>query len=175
MPEERAHHEHDAVKAKPGASWKDNEQHVLPKNRLGIVFFGLCCCIFLAAIDQVLSIFGFRYDIVNLTDLSLPPDHRCNGFAHNYRTVRRRCQLQLGRQVRCVIFDISAPSILFLFFTFSAYLLAAASLGPLYGKLSDLIGELARECMKNSNFIICFRTKAYIICIYYHLLGVSHV
>ena len=62
MPEERAHpsHDHGAVKAKPGASWKDNEQHVLPKNRLGIVFFGLACCIFLAAIDQVLSIFELQ-------------------------------------------------------------------------------------------------------------------
>jgi hypothetical protein len=73
-----------------------------------------------------------------------------------------------------VISDISAPSILFLFFIFSAYLLAAASLGPLYGKLSDLIGELA-ECTMNSKFIICFRTKAYIIRFYYHLLGMSHV
>jgi hypothetical protein len=28
-------------KAKPGAAWKANETHVLPKNRLVIVFFGL--------------------------------------------------------------------------------------------------------------------------------------
>jgi hypothetical protein len=44
-----------AAKGKPGAGWKENEQHILPKNRIGIVFLGLCCCIFLAAIDQVLS------------------------------------------------------------------------------------------------------------------------
>lgn len=37
----------------PGQSWKENEQHVLPHNRLGIVFFGLMSCTFLAALDQV--------------------------------------------------------------------------------------------------------------------------
>ena len=40
-------------KAEPGASWKEREQHVVPKNRLGIVFFGLMCTTFLAALDQV--------------------------------------------------------------------------------------------------------------------------
>lgn len=40
-------------KAKPGASWKEKEQHVVPKNRLGIVLFGLMCSTFLAALDQV--------------------------------------------------------------------------------------------------------------------------
>ena len=38
--------------AKPGESWKANEEHVLPHNRLGIVFFGLMSCTFLAALDQ---------------------------------------------------------------------------------------------------------------------------
>ncbi|KAG6369767.1 MFS general substrate transporter [Boletus reticuloceps] len=41
-------------KTQPGASWKDKEEHVLPKNRLGIVFFGLMCTIFLAALDQTI-------------------------------------------------------------------------------------------------------------------------
>ena len=41
------------AKRQPGQSWRENEQHVLPKNRLGIVFAGLMCCIFLAALDQV--------------------------------------------------------------------------------------------------------------------------
>ncbi|KAG6370083.1 MFS general substrate transporter [Boletus reticuloceps] len=41
-------------KTRPGASWKDKEEHVLPKNRLGIVFFGLMCTIFLAALDQTI-------------------------------------------------------------------------------------------------------------------------
>jgi hypothetical protein len=41
------------VKEKPGASWKKDEEHVVPKNRIGIVFFGLMCSTFLAALDQV--------------------------------------------------------------------------------------------------------------------------
>lgn len=40
-------------KAAPGASWKAQEEHHLPKNRIGIVFAGLCLSVFLAAIDQV--------------------------------------------------------------------------------------------------------------------------
>ncbi|KAG9318910.1 major facilitator superfamily domain-containing protein [Chiua virens] len=43
-----------AEKVQPGAAWKDKEEHVLPKNRLGIVFFGLMCSIFLAALDQTI-------------------------------------------------------------------------------------------------------------------------
>ncbi|KAN0112081.1 MFS amino acid permease [Russula decolorans] len=39
---------------KAGASWKANEQHVLPHNRFWIVFPGLMCCIFLAALDQTI-------------------------------------------------------------------------------------------------------------------------
>lgn len=43
----------DEAKAKPGANWKAQETHVLPKNRLPIVFAGLMACTFLAALDQV--------------------------------------------------------------------------------------------------------------------------
>ncbi|KAI0293081.1 major facilitator superfamily domain-containing protein [Russula brevipes] len=39
---------------KAGASWKANEKQVLPENRLWIVFSGLMCCIFLAALDQTI-------------------------------------------------------------------------------------------------------------------------
>ena len=47
-------------KRQAGASWKANEQHVLPKNRLFIVFCGLMLCTFLAALDQVrLCMSGF--------------------------------------------------------------------------------------------------------------------
>ncbi|KAH8100187.1 MFS general substrate transporter [Cristinia sonorae] len=42
------------AKQEPGQSWKDKEEHVLPHNRLAIVFSGLCCCIFLAALDQTI-------------------------------------------------------------------------------------------------------------------------
>ena len=40
-------------KPEAGASWKAEEQHVLPYNRLWIVFTGLMACLFLAALDQV--------------------------------------------------------------------------------------------------------------------------
>ncbi|KAA1469513.1 MFS amino acid permease [Dentipellis sp. KUC8613] len=42
------------TKPQPGSHWKDNEQHVLPKNRLWIVFSGLMACTFLAALDQTI-------------------------------------------------------------------------------------------------------------------------
>lgn len=38
---------------KPGQHWKYNEEHVLPKNNIPVVFCGLMCCTFLAALDQV--------------------------------------------------------------------------------------------------------------------------
>jgi EmrB/QacA subfamily drug resistance transporter len=41
-------------KAPPGSSWKTDETHVLPENRLSIVFAGLMCTVFLAAIDQTI-------------------------------------------------------------------------------------------------------------------------
>jgi hypothetical protein len=40
-------------KATNGSHWKQNEEHVLPHNRLGIVFTGLMLTTFLAALDQV--------------------------------------------------------------------------------------------------------------------------
>jgi len=62
-PETAIHsHDHDQMvtpvtplpkERKARASWKDNEQQILPENRLGIVLPGLMCCIFLAALDQV--------------------------------------------------------------------------------------------------------------------------
>ncbi|KIK90429.1 hypothetical protein PAXRUDRAFT_681387 [Paxillus rubicundulus Ve08.2h10] len=42
------------LKAEPGASWNQKEQHVLPQNRLGIVLFGVMCTTFLAALDQTI-------------------------------------------------------------------------------------------------------------------------
>ncbi|KAI0064904.1 MFS amino acid permease [Artomyces pyxidatus] len=44
----------DVERPKPGASWKAAEQHVIPKNRLWIVFAGLMGCTFLAALDQTI-------------------------------------------------------------------------------------------------------------------------
>ena len=39
-------------KRKPGAAWKDKEEHHLPENRIYIVFSGLCLCVFLAALGE---------------------------------------------------------------------------------------------------------------------------
>ncbi|KAI0748099.1 MFS amino acid permease [Daedaleopsis nitida] len=41
-------------KIKPGEHWKKNEEHVLPKNRMSLVFTGLMACTFLAALDQTI-------------------------------------------------------------------------------------------------------------------------
>uniref|UniRef100_A0A0W0FLA2 Putative MFS amino acid permease n=1 Tax=Moniliophthora roreri TaxID=221103 RepID=A0A0W0FLA2_MONRR len=89
----------DPSKSKPGQSWKANEVHALPKNNLPIVFLGLMCCIFLAAIDQT------------IVATALPTIVSDLGGGRNYSWVG------------------------------SAYLLAAATLSPLYGKLSDIIGR----------------------------------
>lgn len=44
----------NATKHEPGQSWKVNETHVLPRNRLPLVFLGFACCVFLAAVDQTI-------------------------------------------------------------------------------------------------------------------------
>ncbi|KAI0374828.1 MFS amino acid permease [Pilatotrama ljubarskyi] len=41
-------------RGKPGQHWKDGEEQVLPKNNMPIVFTGLMCCTFLAALDQTI-------------------------------------------------------------------------------------------------------------------------
>ncbi|TCD64545.1 hypothetical protein EIP91_003983 [Steccherinum ochraceum] len=87
------------AKREPGQSWRANEQHVLPKNNLPIVFAGLMCCIFLAALDQTIVATALPTIVAKL------------GGGKDYSWVG------------------------------SAYLLAAAALAPLYGKLSDLIGR----------------------------------
>lgn len=84
----------------PGASWRNNEQHNIPKNNLILVFSGLMLAIFLAAIDQT------------IIATALPVITSQLGGGRNYSWVG------------------------------SAYLLAAASLSPLYAKLSDLVGNL---------------------------------
>ncbi|RDX43364.1 MFS amino acid permease [Lentinus brumalis] len=39
---------------KPEAHWTNNEEHVLPKNNMPVVFIGLMACVFLAALDQTI-------------------------------------------------------------------------------------------------------------------------
>ncbi|GLB34845.1 putative membrane transporter [Lyophyllum shimeji] len=97
-PNDPSHVKQDA-KREPGASWKANETHVLPKNRLSIVFIGLMLTVFLAALDQT------------IVATALPTIVSQLGGGKDYSWVG------------------------------SAYLLAAASMSPLYGKLSDLIGR----------------------------------
>lgn len=110
------------AKSKPGASWKQNEQHVLPKNRMRIVFPGLMLCIFLAALDQVctnessldLVIFdadcltciyrhhGFDLLIMHFyfhrftSHMQLHADHRCHSSPNHRFPAERREKLQLG-------------------------------------------------------------------------------
>lgn len=86
------------AKQQPGQSWRQNEQHIIPKNRLGIVFAGLMCCIFLAALDQVRlgtswhGCFAAR---------SIPDIDDCRHCASYYRQQTRWWQrLQLGWKVR---------------------------------------------------------------------------
>ncbi|KAI9571312.1 MFS general substrate transporter [Boletus coccyginus] len=86
-------------KTEPGASWREKEQHVVPKNRLGFVFFGLMCSTFLAALDQTIVATALPTIVADL------------GGGNNYSWVG------------------------------SAYMLASASLGPLYGKLSNILGR----------------------------------
>lgn len=88
----------DTQKA-PGQAWKQNEEHVLPHNRLGIVFFGLMSCTFLAALDQTIVATALPTIVAKL------------GGGKEYSWVG------------------------------TAYLLAAAALSPMYGKLSDIIGR----------------------------------
>lgn len=40
-------------KEKPGTSWRQNEEHVIPKNRLGIVFFAILCVTSTVVLDHV--------------------------------------------------------------------------------------------------------------------------
>ncbi|CAL1704737.1 unnamed protein product [Somion occarium] len=99
-PQEPDNHDLEGKQHKrPGQSWKAGEEHVLPKNRLGIVFFGLMSCTFLAALDQTIVATALPTIVAKL------------GGGKDYSWVG------------------------------SAYLLAAAALGPVYGKLSDLIGR----------------------------------
>ncbi|KAF7792981.1 hypothetical protein EIP86_004086 [Pleurotus ostreatoroseus] len=86
-------------KQAPGQSWKEGEEHVLPHNRLGIVFFGLMSCTFLAALDQTIVATALPTIVAKL------------GGGKDYSWVG------------------------------SAYLLAAASLGTIYGKASDIFGR----------------------------------
>ncbi|KAL4068102.1 MFS general substrate transporter [Scleroderma citrinum] len=86
-------------KSAPGEAWKKSEEHIVPKNRLGIVFFGLMCSVFLAALDQTIVATALPTIVAQL------------GGGNKYSWVG------------------------------SAYMLAAGSFGPMYGKLSNMFGR----------------------------------
>ncbi|KAG2067607.1 MFS general substrate transporter [Suillus decipiens] len=75
------------------------EEHVVPQNRMDIVFFGLMCTMLLAALDQTIVATALPTIVAEL------------GGGKNYSWVG------------------------------SAYMLACASLSPLYAKLSDILGR----------------------------------
>lgn len=87
------------VKQRPGESWRANEEQVLPKNNLPVVFAALMLTIFLAALDQTIVATALPTIVAKL------------GGGGEYSWVG------------------------------TAYMLAAAALSPLYGKLSDLVGR----------------------------------
>ncbi|KIK34493.1 hypothetical protein CY34DRAFT_26843 [Suillus luteus UH-Slu-Lm8-n1] len=82
-----------------GVSRNKVEEHVIPNNRMGIVFFSMMCTMFLVALDQT------------ITTTALPTIVAEIGGGKNYSWVG------------------------------SAYMLACASLSPIYGKLSDNLGR----------------------------------
>ncbi|KAK7693540.1 hypothetical protein QCA50_003109 [Cerrena zonata] len=122
-------------KLKPGQAWKQNEEHVLPKNNLGIVFFGLMSCTFLAALDQ-----QQRCQLLSLNwaaeKITAGSGGRSPVYSHcDFRTVPRVSAYEEN----------------------SAYLLAAASLGPIYGKLSDIIGSALCGAAQNMVWLVVCR------------------
>ena len=86
----------DREKAAPGASWQGREEQVLPKNRLGIVFFGLMCTTFLAALDQVRP---KAVGSVGALTTPLSTDNRCDRTPDDSGRTWRWKQLWLGWKV----------------------------------------------------------------------------
>jgi MFS family permease len=127
----------------PGASWATQEIQIIPKNNLPIVCTGLALSLFLAAIDQVCwhaSLLEFLIQILctikTIVSTALPTIIGELGGGNNYSWV--------GRLVGFSFFMSAIIDT-----CLSVYLLAAASLSPLEGKLSDLIGMLPQLCSQS--------------------------
>ncbi|KAH0826959.1 MFS general substrate transporter [Lanmaoa asiatica] len=101
----------------PGVSWRQDEVHVLPENRLGIVSFALVCTMFLAALDHT------------IVTTSLPTIVAQLKGGNNYSWVGKYARFSLSSYRQ---FNTRYAS---------AYLLAAGAFGPLYGKLSNVFGR----------------------------------
>lgn len=104
------------VKAEPGESWKAGEKHILPKNRINIVFFGLMLCIFLAALDQV----RVHKCVPRMKAYCLNLDNCRNCFAYNCGKTRRWGWVQLDRQVNILWWSLGFHQPLMVFQCISA-------------------------------------------------------
>lgn len=100
MASKSSNQEEHAEKQEPGISWKQNEEHVIPENRLGIVSFALMCTMFLGALDHVSCKpcrFGFcpTIDCKTIVAIALPTivAHLQGGSKYSW----------VGK---CVVFDV---------------------------------------------------------------------
>ncbi len=142
------------------ASWKASEQQVLPHNRLWIVFPGLMCCVFLAAVDQVshqLSLFPVCSLQQTIIATTLPTIVERLGQGKNYSWVGRY-----------LIFLLPYPGLIPTS-SLSSYLLAASALAPLFGKLSDLVGRKPVLYFAILSFLVGDLTSPQSACLHGHL------
>jgi len=86
----------EGKKAKPGATWKEGETHVLPHNNIPVVFAAFMACTFLAALDQVSP----TDRDLNWSRSHLPLDHRRDRVANNRPRPEGRFGIQLGWNAR---------------------------------------------------------------------------
>ena len=151
-PESPPTEENAAERKEPGLSWKQNEEHVLPRNRLGIVSFALVCTMFLGTVDQVgwvsLVGMGLMRDLPKtIIATALPTIVAHLGGGNNYSWVGRYAITPVPSLYRWVHTRRA-----------SAYMLAAGTFSPLYGKLSNMFGGLffadvaCRRCSLYTHF-----------------------
>ena len=104
--------ERQSEKKKVRTGDKDNEEMVLPKNRLIVVFIGLMLAVFLAALDQTIVCKFLHWDLIaNAPATALPTIVQDLNGGEDYAWVG------------------------------TSYLLASAALTPLYGRTSDIFGR----------------------------------
>jgi MFS family permease len=137
---------------KAGASWKEKEQQVLPENRLWLVFAGLMCCIFLAALDQV-CLHHILYEPSLSPTIGLllcdRPSLRLHYQPSSNISVEVRTTAGLAG-TSFLLHTVCSSS-----FLVSSYLLAASALAPVYGKVSDLLGRKPILYFSIVTFLVC--------------------
>ena len=153
--------EHAAKQKEPGVSWKQNEEHVIPKNRLSIVSFALVCTMFIAALDLVSRrvsccriglMVGWGGISRRSSQLHCPPSWPIFtgavtiaglGGMSSFLSSIQKMDI-LGSDARCV----------------SAYMLTAGAFGSLYGKLSNMFGGVLRfRCMQTTSLTYALGRK----------------